>query len=42
MARQPYIELMYGRRITEIFLSVKKLFDPGFTLNPGKKVRAKS
>ncbi len=42
IARQPYIELMYGRRITEIFLSVKKLFDPGFTLNPGKKVRAKS
>lgn len=38
IARLPYIELMYGKGITEIFYSVKKLFDPMFTLNPGKKV----
>jgi len=38
IARQPYIERMYGRQITELFLTIKTLFDPGFTLNPGKKV----
>jgi FAD/FMN-containing dehydrogenase len=38
IARLPYIELMYGKEMTEIFSSVKKLFDPAFTLNPGKKV----
>jgi FAD/FMN-containing dehydrogenase len=38
IARVPFIELMYGKKITEIFASVKKLFDPMFTLNPGKKV----
>jgi FAD/FMN-containing dehydrogenase len=38
IARLPFIELMYGKKMTEIFYSVKKLFDPTFTLNPGKKV----
>ncbi len=38
IARLPFIELMYGKKVTEIFSSVKKLFDPMFTLNPGKKV----
>ncbi|HEY8140426.1 MAG TPA: FAD-binding oxidoreductase [Nitrososphaera sp.] len=38
IARVPFIELMYGKKITEIFASVKKLFDPMFSLNPGKKV----
>jgi len=33
-----YIRLMYGQAITEIFYSIKKLLDPQFTLNPGKKV----
>jgi FAD/FMN-containing dehydrogenase len=40
IARLPYIELMYGKEMTEIFSSVKKLCDPAFTLNPGKKVPA--
>lgn len=38
IARLPFIELMYGKKMTEIFYSVKKLLDPMFTLNPGKKV----
>lgn len=38
IARLPFIELMYGEKMTQIFYSVKKLFDPAFTLNPGKKV----
>jgi len=38
IARVRYIRLMYGQAITEIFYSIKKLLDPQFTLNPGKKV----
>jgi FAD/FMN-containing dehydrogenase len=38
IARVGYIEMMYGRKITELFAKVKRLFDPGFTMNPGKKV----
>jgi FAD/FMN-containing dehydrogenase len=38
IARVGYIEMMYGRQITELFAKVKRLFDPGFTMNPGKKV----
>ena len=38
IARLPFIELMYGKKITEMFYLVKKLFDPMFALNPGKKV----
>jgi glycolate oxidase len=38
IARTDYIEMMYGKRMTSLFSKVKKLFDPSFTLNPGKKV----
>jgi FAD/FMN-containing dehydrogenase len=38
LARVEYIEMMYGRRLTALFSQVKRLFDPGFTMNPGKKV----
>ncbi len=38
LARVGYIEQMYGRKITALFSDVKRLFDPGYLLNPGKKV----
>jgi FAD/FMN-containing dehydrogenase len=38
LARVEYIEMMYGKQLTALFSKVKKLFDPGFTMNPGKKV----
>jgi FAD/FMN-containing dehydrogenase len=38
IARIDYIEMMYGKRMTSLFSRVKKLFDPSFALNPGKKV----
>jgi glycolate oxidase len=38
LARTSYIEMMYGKQMSSLFLMVKKLFDPSFTMNPGKKV----
>jgi FAD/FMN-containing dehydrogenase len=38
LARVGYIEMMYGRELTSLFSDVKRLFDPYFTVNPGKKV----
>jgi glycolate oxidase len=38
LARTAYIEMMYGKHMTSLFSMVKKLFDPSFTMNPGKKV----
>ncbi len=38
LARVGYIEMMYGKQITDLFSRVKRLFDPSFTMNPGKKV----
>ena len=40
IARSGYIEMMYGPQVTSIFMAVKKLLDPKFMLNPGKKVPA--
>lgn len=37
LARTDYIKMMYGESLTSLFLEVKKLFDPSFTLNPYKK-----
>jgi glycolate oxidase len=37
LARTDYIEMMYGKKITSLFLQTKKLFDPLITLNPFKK-----
>ena len=38
LARVNYIEMMYGKTLCTLFSNVKKIFDPSFTLNPGKKV----
>ena len=38
LARVKYIKYMYGSRIFSLFREVKKLFDPKFIMNPGKKV----
>ena len=38
LARTGYIQMMYGKQMTFLFSLVKKLFDPLFTMNPGKKV----
>jgi glycolate oxidase len=38
IARVKYIPSMYGNEIFSIFLQVKKIFDPKFILNPGKKI----
>jgi glycolate oxidase len=37
LARTDYIKMMYGESLTSLFLEVKKIFDPSFTLNPYKK-----
>lgn len=37
LARTGYIKMMYGESLTSLFLEVKKIFDPSFTLNPYKK-----
>jgi glycolate oxidase len=38
IARTKYIEFMYGSQIVTIFKQIKKIFDPKFIMNPGKKV----
>ncbi|MDQ3902364.1 MAG: FAD-binding oxidoreductase, partial [Thermoproteota archaeon] len=38
LARTKYIEYMYAGKIISLFKEVKKLFDPKFIMNPGKKV----
>jgi FAD/FMN-containing dehydrogenase len=40
LARARFIEKVYGKEITNLFSTVKKLFDPNFLMNPGKKVLA--
>lgn len=36
--RTPYLEIMYGKKMIEIFQEVKDIFDPQNIFNPGKKV----
>jgi FAD/FMN-containing dehydrogenase len=36
--RTPYLELMYGKKMCELFAEVKRICDPLGILNPGKKV----
>ncbi len=36
--RTPYVEFMYGKKIYGLFEETKKIFDPDFVFNPGKKV----
>jgi FAD/FMN-containing dehydrogenase len=38
LIRTPYLEEMYGQKIEELFIEVKKIFDPLNIFNPGKKV----
>jgi glycolate dehydrogenase FAD-linked subunit len=38
LARVKYIPSMYGHEIFSIFLQVKKIFDPKYLMNPGKKI----
>jgi glycolate dehydrogenase FAD-linked subunit len=42
LARLDYIPQVYGGPIFSLFKKVKKLFDPNYLLNPGKKVAASS
>ena len=36
--RTPYLKIMFGDKMCELFAQVKKIFDPQNILNPGKKV----
>ena len=36
--RTPYLPIMYGEKMCELFAQVKKIFDPKNIFNPGKKV----
>jgi len=36
--RTPYLEMMYGKKMVDLFAQVKEIFDPLNILNPGKKV----
>ena len=38
LARSKYISRVYGTQLYSLFQQVKKIFDPNFNLNPGKKV----
>ncbi len=38
IVRTPYLPLMFGPHIYDLFVETKKIFDPGNILNPGKKV----
>ena len=38
IVRTPYLPLMFGPRVYELFVETKKIFDPQNILNPGKKV----
>jgi FAD/FMN-containing dehydrogenase len=38
LARVGFIEMMYGRQLADLFSKVKRLLDPAFMMNPGKKV----
>ncbi len=38
LIRSPYLEMMYGKEMMEVFRETKKIFDPDNIFNPGKKV----
>ncbi|MDP3965554.1 MAG: FAD-binding oxidoreductase [bacterium] len=38
IVRTPYLKIMFGEKMCDIFAQVKKIFDPLNILNPGKKV----
>jgi FAD/FMN-containing dehydrogenase len=41
LIRGPYLEKEFGKEVYEIFLEIKKIFDPQNIFNPYKKVMAK-
>ncbi|MCR4305452.1 MAG: FAD-binding oxidoreductase, partial [Candidatus Daviesbacteria bacterium] len=40
LVRGPYLEMMYGKKIYELFKGVKNIFDPKNIFNPHKKIDA--
>ncbi len=40
LIRSPYLEVMYGKKIVELFEETKKIFDPENIFNPRKKVHS--
>lgn len=38
LIRTPYLELMYGKKVVELFAETKNIFDPQNIFNPRKKV----
>jgi FAD/FMN-containing dehydrogenase len=42
IGRLPYIPMVYGKPILDLFGKVKDTFDPNYLLNPGKKVPSRS
>ena len=38
LARAKYIQSVYGKEIFSMFKIIKKLFDPTYIMNPGKKI----
>ncbi len=38
LVRTPYLGMMYGDKVLELFRQTKKIFDPLTVFNPGKKV----
>jgi FAD/FMN-containing dehydrogenase len=36
--RTPYLEMMFGKEVCQLFAQTKYIFDPLIVLNPGKKV----
>jgi FAD/FMN-containing dehydrogenase len=40
IVRGPYLEMMYGPKVMELFRQVKAIFDPLDIFNPHKKIEA--
>ncbi|MDZ7726196.1 MAG: FAD-binding oxidoreductase [Candidatus Campbellbacteria bacterium] len=40
LIRSPYLEQMYGKKVYDLFVETKNIFDPNNIFNPGKKINA--
>jgi len=38
LSRAPYLKELYGKEVYDVFVEVKKIFDPYNIMNPGKKI----